>query len=318
MWPKRKPKNRRLEREQVLDVRLRTKEVRAARLKLAGTALAVAVGAGIGLFLIWRTGEWSLNALVLTNDAFAIKRLVIETDGILPVEQLQRWAGVKKGDNLLALDLARVKRDLELVSLIESVAVERVLPNTLRVRVMEREPVAQVKMPQLTRGGVEFVRYHFDASGYVMLVKEHAPGLAPGAQAEDTLPVLSGINGTDLTPGRAANSPTVQAALRLITEFDDSPMAGLVDVERIEVSNPGWLQVTTGQRSQVTFSLDRLDQQLRRWRLVHDYGRRIGRAILTLDLSVTNNSPVLWLDASAVPATQMKARPPSRNKKKHV
>ena len=32
-----------------------------------------------------------------------------------------------------------------------------------------------------------------------------------------------------------------------------------------------------------------------------DHGKKIGKAIRTLDLSVTNNAPVLWLDASAAP-----------------
>ena len=54
-------------------------------------------------------------------------------------DQLRRWAGVKPGENLFALDLARVKRDLEMVPLIDSVSVERVLPRTLRIRVTERE-----------------------------------------------------------------------------------------------------------------------------------------------------------------------------------
>ena len=50
----------------------------------------------------------------------------VQTDGVIAPDQLRRWARVKPGENLFALDLARVKRDLELVPLIESVSVERV------------------------------------------------------------------------------------------------------------------------------------------------------------------------------------------------
>ncbi len=166
MWFKRTPKNRRLERGNVLDVKLRTKEVRAARLKLATTALGVSLGTIIALYLLWRGGGWALDQFVFKNDAFAVRDLNIQTDGSIPVGQLRQWAGVKPGDNLLALDLARIKRDIELAPMIESAAVERVLPHTLRVRVTEREPIARIKLPQLQpRGGVAMVSYYLDEGG---------------------------------------------------------------------------------------------------------------------------------------------------------
>ena len=68
-------------------------------------------------------------------------------------EQLRRWTNVKPGANLIALDLASVKRNLELVSAIDSVSVERVLPCTLKVRVTERVPVAQVNVPVADAAG---------------------------------------------------------------------------------------------------------------------------------------------------------------------
>lgn len=318
MLLKRKPKNRRFGRGHVLDVKLRTREVRAARIRLLSTALAVSVGTVVGLYLLWRGGEWALDQFVFKNDVFAIRELDVQTDGGIPVEQLQKWAGVKKGDNLLALDLARVKRDLELVPLIASVAVERILPRTLRVQVTEREPIAQVKVPRLTPGGFEFVRYHLDESGQVIFFKDLAPLNPPPVSTNDNLPFLTGVNAAELTPGRAAGSPNLKAALRLISAFDHSPMAGLVDLQSVDVSGPEMLQVVTGQGNQVIFGLNRPEEQLQRWRAVHDFARSNGRAILMLDLSVTNNSPALWLDARAGAPAAPKSQQPPRNRKKHV
>ncbi|PYK98093.1 MAG: hypothetical protein DME19_13855, partial [Verrucomicrobia bacterium] len=101
MWFKRKLKNRRLGRGHVLDVKLRTKEARAARLRLASAALGLALGTVTGLYLLWRAGDWTLDRLVFKNDVFAIRELDIRTDGSIPIEQLRRWAGVNPGDNLL-------------------------------------------------------------------------------------------------------------------------------------------------------------------------------------------------------------------------
>ena len=317
MWLRRTPKNRRLVRGNVLDVKLRTKEVRAARLKLATTAMGVSLGTVIALYLVWRGGVWALDRFVFNNDAFAVRDLDIQTDGSIPITQLRQWAGARPGDNLLALDLARIKRDIELAPMIESAAVERVLPHTLRVRVTEREPIARIKLPQLQpRGGVAMVSYFLDEGGHVIQpLPAPADATAPDA---DSLPVLSGVNATELRPGSAVSSPKVFAALRLIAAFGSSPMSGLVEMQSVDVAGTEVLQVTTGQGGQITFALDRLDEQLRRWRAVHDYGQKTGRAIRTLDLSVANNSPVLWLDAGALQPSLPKPIQSLPNRKKHV
>jgi len=314
---KRKPKNRRLERGNVLDVKLRTKEARAARLRLATTAVSLSLGTVIGLYLLWRAADWALDQFVFQNDTFAIHELDIQTDGSIPIEQLRKWAGVNPGDNLLALDLNRVKGDLELSPMIQSVAVERVLPRALKISVIEREPIAQVKMLQLLPGGgVGLVSYYLDESGHVI---QPTPARGnPLAQSTDGLPVLSGVSTAELNPGRPVTSARIGAALRLIAQFENSPMAGLVDIKSVDVSGTEVLQVTTGQGNQITFAQDRIEDQLRYWRLVYDHGKKIGKAIRTLDLSVTNNAPVLWLDASAVPPLLPKHNKTSPNKKKHA
>jgi hypothetical protein len=317
MWFKRTPKNRRLERSNVLDVKLRTKEVRAARLKLATTSLGVSLGTVIALYLLWRGGVWALDQFVFKNDAFAVRDLNIQTDGSIPIAQLRQWAGVKPGDNLLALDLARIKRDIELAAMIKSAAVERVLPHTLRVRVTEREPIARIKLPQLQpRGGVVIVSYYLDEGGYV--IQPLAAPADTAARDADSLPVLSGVNATELRPGSIVGLPKIIAALRLIAAFENSPMSGLVELKSVDVVETEVLQVTTGQGGQITFALDRLDEQLRRWRAVHDYGQKNGRTIRTLDLSVANNSPVLWLGAGAVPPSLPKSGQSLADKKRHV
>jgi len=232
---------------------------------------------------------------------------------------LQRWMGVRPGQNLFALDLSRVKRDLEMVPLIGSVSVERILPRTLRVRVTEREAVAQVNVPRSNgRGGVEVAVFHLDPEGYVMVPLDPRQRTTPLAQPDDPLPVLAGVGLHELQPGRRLDLPQVRAALQLVMEFALSPMAGLVDLRRIDVGAPEVLVVTTGQGSEVTFGLQDLARQLRRWREIHDLGQRMHRAIASLDLAVTNNIPARWLEASLVPGPSPKPPKTVRTRKKHV
>jgi hypothetical protein len=319
MWPKRRPKNRRLGRDQVLDVKLRSSQVRAARMRFAALSLGVIFGMVFGAYLIYRSTQWALNHWVYENKAFAIQDLDVQTDGIIPVEELRRWAGIKPEQNLLALDLSRVKRDLELVPLIQSVSVERILPHTLRIRVSEREPIAQANVAQPhPGGGLELAVYQLDADGWVMLPLDPRDRATPLNQADHPLPVISGINANVLQPGRRLTSPQIQAALHFLVAFGQSAMAGLVDLRRVEVSSPEVLVVTTARGSEVTFAPNDFEQQLRRWHTIFDLGQKTGNIIGTLDLAVSNNIPLRWLEATAVPPVVPKPPKPPGSKKKHV
>jgi hypothetical protein len=320
MWFKAEMKNRRTGRARdVLDVKMRSSRLRAVRTRIAGVTLSLGFGTLMALYLLWRVGAWALDRLVYENNSFAIQKIEVLTDGVISSEQLRRWSGVKPGENLLALDLARVKRDLELAPMIQSAAVERILPGTLRIRVTERVPAAQIHVPRpRPGGGIELVVFEIDAEGCVMLPLDPRQRAVPLNVADNQLPVISGICVSDLQPGRKLESAQARAALPLIAAFESSPMAGLVDLKCIDVSAPEILVVTTGQGSEITFGLDNFGQQLSRWQAVHALGLQMDKVIATLDLAVSNNVPARWLEASNLPPSAPHSAKPQRLKKEHV
>ena len=81
-------------------------------------------------------------------------------------------------------------------------------------------------------------------------------------------------------------------------------MANLVDLKKIDVLSPEVLIVTTGQGSEVTFGLNNFDQQLLRWQKIHEECARSNRTIATLNLAVTDNTPLRFSDASVVAAVR--------------
>jgi curli biogenesis system outer membrane secretion channel CsgG len=121
-----------------------------------------------------------------------------------------------------------------------------------------------------------------------------------------------------LQPGRRVEMPEVRAALQLIEAFDQSPMAGLVDLRRVDVTAPGVVIATTGQGSEITFALNNLDQQLRRWRGIYDLGVQKKATIASADLAVANNVPVRWMTASVVNDVLPKSAKPLKNRRKNV
>jgi cell division protein FtsQ len=316
MWFRREQKNRRLHRGHVLDVKLRSDRVRATRTRLAVLTAGILFGTVFGLYLLWRTGEWALDKFVYENSEFAIQHVEVKTDGVIAPDQLRRWSKVKLGDNLIALDLTAVKRNLELVSTIGFVSVERVLPRTLKISVTERDPVAQVNIPRAgASGGIAVAVFQLDADGYVMQPLDPRLCVVPLAQVSSQLPVIAGLNVYQLQPGHRVESPQVQAALELVGAFDHSPLAGLVDLRRIDVSLPGVVVATTGQGSEITFGLNNLEQQLRRWREIYDLGQRMNKAVASLNLAVSNNVPVRWMEAVAVPSASPRTVNPATTRR---
>ncbi len=320
MWFKRTRQNRRLGREFVLDVKLRSSQVRATRIRLAAIALG-SVFAGIaGLYLVWRGSEWVLNALLYENRAFAIQEVNVQTDGVISLEQLRRWTGVQPGQNLFALDLAGVRRNLEMVSIIQSVSLEKILPHTLRIRVTEREPLAQLSVTRPgPNGALELAPFYLDSNAYVISPLSPSQCSATAAnQTNGQLPVIVGLSAREVQPGRRLESAPALAALQLVQVFERSMLEGLVDLKQIDISQPDVLVVKTTQGSEITFGLTDLDQQVLRWQAIFEAGRTNNKAIATLDLAVSNNIPATWLEASAVPQSSTKPLKPLRNRKKHV
>lgn len=315
----RRANNRRVQRQNVLDVRLRTREVRKARWRLCLTAATIAMGALVVLYVLWRAGEWGLDRFVFGNDAFAVRHLEIETDGRIPRSLLERWSGVKLGDNLMALDLGGIERGLKLMPLVGNAAVQRVPPDTLRIRIQERVPVAEVRLAQLRRrGGIEVTRWYLDESAQVIPFSPEWPAGLLQVIGCEALPRLTGVDPSWIHPGRPVELPAVRSALRLLVAFESSEMFSLVDLECVDVSHGDVLEATTRSGSQIVFGLTSPDEALRRWKLVHDHFARQGNVIQRLDLSVANNSPAVLFDPQSAPAESPKSVKPPRNRKRHV
>ena len=166
---------------------------------LAGIAVAVAVS--VWLF-------WSGHAAVLArrlNDA-AIERTAaigLVIDDILlegrvhtPKRAVLRAVGVRRGDPILTVDPHRIARRIAAIGWVESVVVERRLPDTLYVRIAEREPMAlwqrNGRLALIDRGGVVLTRHDLAKFGGLVTVvggdaPRHAPELLTMIAANPTL-----------------------------------------------------------------------------------------------------------------------------------
>ena len=299
MWGKKR--NRRQSRYRLLEVDLPVGKVRRQRMKAIVRWAGGLLGLGALFFGVWQAGVWVMRLGFYENEIFTVKTIDVRVRGIIQPTQLQKMAGVHAGENLFRVDLLRVKRDLELTPLIESAAVERVLPDTLRLRIVERRPIAQVVgFRQQPDGQLVRQVYWLDARGVV--IPPIDPRLTVQKNQPKWLPLIVGIPTAKLLPGRTVDSPAVRSALQLVSRYDLSPMAGLAHLRQIDVSGRETLGVITWQGARVTLGLNGLNAQIQRWRQIHDLGRQHHRTVAAVDLSIKNNLPVRWMHPSSRPA----------------
>jgi cell division septal protein FtsQ len=273
------------------------------------TVVGMVGGMAVGLLVIWQVYEWALQRFVYENETYTIRRVELRHGGRLKPEAIRRWADVHPGQNLLALDLDRVRQDLEMNPWVERADVEALRPDCLRLRVWEREPVARVVTWRVQPGtGRAWSETNLvDAEG--MVLPSLLPEWVATAEAADfsRLPQLTGLDPAEVIPGQRVGQARVPAALSLLRALRAAPVVVVAEVERLEVRAPMGLEATLRDGSQVVFGLTDFERQLARWQRIGEYAVAQGGTFQWLDLSVTNNVPGRWrvpIDPSPSPATR--------------
>jgi cell division protein FtsQ len=284
--------NRRKRREKyLLDVKVQTQSRLRHRLRLVAIVLLILAAlmlTGGGLY-------WAVRCvtakLVYADPHFAIAQIVVDGDGSLTPERVVRFAGVRVGQNIFSLDLDQVERSLETIPLVRRVEVRRVLPNRLFIRVEERIAVARLQVPGHEPGDAPFL---VDRTGVVMKPLRLADGTVLQPQMPRKLPVLTGVTMADGRVGKRVESEQVYCALELLDKLEQSAAGSMLEVERIDLSKPRLLVVTTRQQSVIRFDVDEFPQQLRRLGVILTWAQQRQKAVQTVDLTVNRGVPVMF------------------------
>ncbi|HUK60873.1 MAG TPA: FtsQ-type POTRA domain-containing protein [Stellaceae bacterium] len=163
----------------------------------AQRAVFIAGGLAASLGLLAAGGAWLTRAglaaaAMVAIDAHAARAgkslgLTVENVSVVGRERADRQAiltalGVARGTPILGVDLGAAKARLEALPWIKSAEVERLLPDTLFVRLAERHPLAlwqrQGKLSLVADDGAELPGEKLDSYGsLIVLVGDDAPKL---------------------------------------------------------------------------------------------------------------------------------------------
>ncbi len=293
--------NKRKRRNQyLLEVKVHTEARTKARARWIGAWLTAAVVLSMTSYGLYRLTSAGLGRVLFANPQFAIARITIETDGALTPQQVQRFAGVRVGQNIFSVDLREAQRNLELIPQVQRVEIRRELPQRLVIRVSERIAVARLQSSSRQLSDAVF---YVDRAGVVMKPIRLDDGTVLQPLAARTLPLLTGAALADVRVGRAVESDQMRRALVLLDALEQSGAGAAMEVEQIDLSKLHHLTLTTKQRMTVRFDVQDFRPQLRRLNAILAWAQQHQRAVASVDLTVNRGVPVSFTGDAPVSRT---------------
>ena len=113
----------------------------AARALLALQVLAVALLAVVGAWMAWQR--------VFASDRLRVGRLEVKGSHFLSEGEVRELVGAAVGERILSLDIEALKARLRASPWVADATVTRTLPDTLRVEIRERVPLALAELDRL-------------------------------------------------------------------------------------------------------------------------------------------------------------------------
>ena len=266
-------------------IRLNTKKANKRRNQnhtRAKTVVSIiAAVAVVGLIIgIWTGSQLIIRKLYSRNSTFVIKHIKINGSLMLSPTLIREYTNIDEGLNLFALNIKQIRNDfLRRVPSVKSMDINRELPDTLEINIIERIPLAK-----LGKYGPLVV----DRYGMIFVFK--------GSTSQ--LPIIWGYDRKRSRPGVKILG-IAQAALEALREIDEDPSLGL-DVARVEVSHEEHLllYLTDGKIIKLTWDDMGMQTGVSQQKLLMKLSEvsvilhsKRGMNLIMLDATVDNNMP---------------------------
>src|SRR5437867_4859026 len=274
--------------QHVLDVKVRSRKAvqhRNRRLLVVFSKIALVILLAGGIYVGARLAA---KRFFIDNPDYKLSVIEVQTDGTLQRDQILNVAGLREGENIFRVDLARVHERLRELPQVAEVEVVRKLPAEIDVRIVERKPIGWItNEKQIADPFASDAAFLVDARGVLMKEKKLLPEYLG-------LPLILGCVSESLEAGKIVESPEARAALELLRLSTRSFMQTRFQIREIDVSKGYCLVVTDKNHSRVTFGFDNLDTQLQRLEQFLIYSDDAHRELATVNLLVQRNIPVTF------------------------
>ncbi len=203
----------------------RTRIVRRGRRGLTGRALLSLQASTLALVTL--SGLWLGYARVMASERLRVGRVDVKGNHFLSEGEVRALLGPAVGENILGLDIAALKGRLRSSAWVADATVRRTLPDTIRVEIVERVPLALAEADGL---------YLMDAFG--TLIEVYGP-----RTAGFDLPIVRGLRGTT----GEARRERAQRAGALLDDLEELA----AEISEVEVEASGEMRVVLRGQGEV-------------------------------------------------------------------
>lgn len=280
------PRQRR--QQHLLDVKVRSHKAtqhRNRRVLVIVSKIVLVAGICVGLYFGLQLGA---RRLFFENPDYSLNQIDVQTDGTLQRDQVLKATGLREGENIFRVNLARVQSLLQQLPQVDEVQVVRKMPGEIDIRIVERKPVAWITSEkQISDPFASDVAFLMDARGVLMREKKLLPEYLG-------LPLITGCTSESLEAGKVVESTEAKAALDLLRLSTRSFMQTRFQIREIDISKGYCLLVSDKNHTRVTFGFNNLDAQLQRLEQFLVYSDDSRRELETVNLLVQRNTPVTF------------------------
>lgn len=251
---------------------------------------------GVGVVL----GKSALQRVFLDSEEFALKYVELwqwegeETPRLMNLKRLSEVTGLDPRASIFSFQLGTLEERLEALPEVKRVRATRRLPDVLRIRVEEREPIAWIEAPrQRIRGRSYQYGMLVDGEGYCF------PPTKAMFETVNELPVITtGERGEGkFVSGQKAEGREFLRALELVKLSKRYLAEAGWSLPAIGLRNEFSLLAKTHTGTVVTFGLYEHERQLEDLVLILDHARKTSRGVKRVNLIPERNIPVVFAQA---------------------
>ncbi|MFV0415536.1 MAG: cell division protein FtsQ/DivIB [Chthoniobacterales bacterium] len=291
----RKPTNRRTTnsvqmKRRPLDVRVRRRTARNKRLRVIFSWVRTLVF----LVLLTAASVYSMTLLTkkffLNNPDYNLNHVVITSQPILTAEDAMKVANLKKGTNILKLNLEEIQHAIEKIPDVKRASIRRELPDGLKISVQLRQPLAWVAEDDT----------HDAPRVPEKLIAEDSTIYKPTRVLSSyyQLPAIYGVRPDAFAEGDILHTDEIKRALDLIKTLQFKPDSLLV-IRSLDISK-GWVfEVINDRNTHIQLRPDDFATQLDRLQILLKEAKKNGRELANINLIPKRNTPVRFVLSAA-------------------
>lgn len=229
-----------------------------------------------------------LDSQIFRNPQYRVRVIEVDTDGVMSREQALEKTGIHEGLNIFSLNLDSSQRALAMLPEIKSAKVERILPDSVSIKMEARRPVAWIA-PRDTGEDPSAMEAAclVDAEGVMMKPENFQSSHA-------RLPVVYGVPTEQWRPGDTVDMPELCSALELFSRAAECTNPD-VTLRAADISK-GWCIMAWGDpQCRFTFGPTGIAAQLGRLQMILGHVARTSQKIATANLIPERNTPVTFV-----------------------